>query len=71
MAIEVKRREGENLNSLLYRFQKKVKQSGLLKEARARRFHKRNINRIKRLSSALYRLKKKKEIDWEKKLGHA
>ncbi len=70
MIIEVKRREGENLTSLLYRFGKKVKQSGILKEARARRFWVRRLNRNKSRAKALYRLKKEEELGRERKYGH-
>jgi ribosomal protein S21 len=71
MVIEVKKRENENLNSLLFRFQKRIKQSGVLREARKRRFHSRNVNRIKRRTSALYRSKKEREIAHERKYGHS
>ncbi|OGG39813.1 hypothetical protein A2116_02070 [Candidatus Jorgensenbacteria bacterium GWA1_49_17] len=71
MAIDVKRRENENSNSLLFRFQKRVKQSGVMREARKRRFHSRNVNRIKRRTSAIYRNNKELEISRERKYGHA
>ena len=55
--------------ALVYRFTKKVQQSGVLKEARKRRFHRRQPNRAKRLVSALHRETKKKEIERARKLG--
>jgi ribosomal protein S21 len=67
--IEVRRKEGENVGSLLYRFSKKVKQSGILKEVKKRKFRDRPINRRKRRLSALYRIKKEQEIAELKKYG--
>lgn len=69
MAIEIKRKEGEPVPSLLYRFTKKVRQSGVLLEARRRRFQRRSTNRGKRRLSALYRGKKRAEFARLKKLG--
>lgn len=69
MVIEVRRKEGENINSLIYRFNKKIKQSGILKEAKKRRFRSRNISRLKKLQAALYRVKKEQELKKLKKLG--
>ncbi|MFH0712619.1 MAG: 30S ribosomal protein S21 [Candidatus Jorgensenbacteria bacterium] len=71
MAINIKKRENENSSSLLFRFQKRVKQSGVMREARKRRFHSRNVNRIKRRTSAIYRANKDLEITRERKYGHA
>ena len=69
MAIEVKKREGESIGSLLYRFTKKMQQSGVLREAKRRRFHNRPTSRIKRKSSALHRAGKQKEMERARKLG--
>lgn len=69
MAVEVKRKEGESSASLLFRFTKRVRQSGVLVETRKRRFEKRLGNRRERRLSALYRAKKAKEIARLKKLG--
>lgn len=69
MSIEVRRKEGESAGTLIYRFTKKIQQSGVLKEAKRRRFHRRAINRSKRRLSALHRETKKKEIERAKKLG--
>ena len=69
MAIEVKKREGESANALLYRFTKRVQQSGVLREAKKRRFHKRGTNRLKMKLSALHRAEKLREFKRAKKLG--
>lgn len=67
--IEVKKRQGEVPSALLYRFTKKVKQSGVLKEAKRRRFYGRKPNRLKLRLSAKHRALKQAEISRLKKLG--
>lgn len=67
--IKVKKRKGESSNSLMYRFKKKLRQSGILKEARKRRFAARPVSKIKRRASALNREEKKKEYARKRKLG--
>ena len=69
MAIDARKREGESPNSLLFSFTKKVKRSGILKEVRKRKFHKRAISRINRRSSAIHRDAKKADVDRQRKLG--
>jgi len=71
MAIVVKKREGESDSALIYRFSKKIKRSGVLKEAKARRFKGRAVSRIKKRLSALHREQKRKEMERAKKLGIA
>ncbi len=66
---EVKKREGESTNSLIFRFIKRVQQTGVLREAKKRRFHSRTQNRLKRKLSALHREEKRKEVEIAKKLG--
>lgn len=69
MGIEIKRKEGESASSFLYRFNKKIQQSGVLREAKKRRFTNRPVNRLKRKLSALHRTRKAKERELAKKLG--
>jgi ribosomal protein S21 len=69
MAVEVRKKEGEAGNSLLYSFTRKIKRSGVLKEMRARRFHSRPISRIKRKLSAIHREEKRVDVERKKKLG--
>ncbi len=69
MAIEVKKRENESPSALIYRFIKRVQQTGVLREAKKRRFHKRSQNRLKRRVSALHREEKKREIEHARKMG--
>lgn len=67
--IEVKRKEGESGSALLFRFTKRVKRSGVLKEANKRRFKHRGLNERRRRLSALHRSHKKAEYQRMKKLG--
>lgn len=69
--IEVKRKEGESPNSMLFRFTKKVRQSGVMAETRKRRFTSRPKNRRSRRLSAVFRTEKKAEVARLKKLGLA
>lgn len=69
MGIIVKKKEGESSNSLIYRFVKKIRQSGVLKEAKKRRFTDRAQNKTKKRISAKYRARKKEEVESQKKLG--
>lgn len=69
MAVIVRKREGESVNTLLYRFNRKVMQSGILREAKQRRFYQRKENKNQRRRSALYRARKRAEIEKRKKLG--
>ena len=69
MAIEVRKKEGDSPNSILFNFTKRVKRSGVLKEVRKRKFHSRTTSRIKRRLSAIHREEKKVEVDRMKKLG--
>ncbi len=60
-AIIVRRKEGEQASSLVYRFTKKVKQSGVLLEAKKRRFTERQPNRNKRRASAIRKSQRSEE----------
>lgn len=68
-SVEVKKKQGESASNLLYNFTKKIKRSGVLKEARKRRFHKRGVSRLKRRQSAIHRDDKRKEMERARKLG--
>ena len=69
MPMEVRKRKNENVGSFLYRFSKRIQQSGVLKEVRKRRVRSRPENKRKRKLSALYRMKKKDEMAKSKKYG--
>jgi len=67
--MEIRKKEKESVAGLLYRFNLKMKQSGILREAKKRRFRQRPINRRKKRISAIYREAKKKEMEKARKLG--
>ena len=59
----------ETSQSLVYRFTQAVKKSGILVEARKRKFNERKLSRNLLKRKALIREKKKKEYLKNKKLG--
>ena len=67
--VGVRKKEGESPGLLLFRFSRRIKQSGILKEAKKRRFRARSVNRRKKRLSAIHRANKKTEIERLKKLG--
>lgn len=67
--MEVRKKEGEAAASLMFRFTKRVRQSGVLREVKKRRFKDRDLNKTKRRASAVYRGAKKEEVLRLKKLG--
>lgn len=67
--MEIKRKEGESVNSVIFRFMKKTQQSGVLREAKKRRFRTRAANRLKMKLSALHRYRKQKEFQRARKWG--
>lgn len=67
--LYVTKRNNESATSLMYRFNKRVKQSGLVKEVRKRRFTDRAVSRLKRKESAIHRDAMKKEFLKKKKMG--
>ena len=67
--VGVRKKEGESAGLLLFRFSRKIKQSGVLKEAKKRRFRARPVNRRKNRLSAIHRANKKTELERLRKLG--
>lgn len=67
--IEVKKKEGEATGSFLFRFNKKVKRSGVMKEVRKRKHRPRAQNKNKRRASAIYRVAKEKELTRARRYG--
>lgn len=68
-SVEVRKRGGESASALLYRFSKKVRQSGVIKEFRKRKFRDRIHGKRQRRLSAIHRDTKKSEVERMKKLG--
>ena len=69
MPLEIKKRENEATGAFIYRFNKRVKQSGILKEVRKRRFTNRAKNKRKVRLSALYKNRKAGEVALMRKYG--
>ena len=69
MPLKVKKQFRETSQSLTYRFSKKIRRSGILLEARKRRFKKKEKSSQLTKRSALRREQKKKEYKKLKKLG--
>ncbi len=69
MPLEVKRKEKENNTSLVHRFTRSVIQSGIIREARKRRFRVRPLNDNARKKLALRKLRLKEEYRKKWKSG--
>ena len=69
MGLEIKKQERESSQSLLYRFQKSVQQSGILLRAREIRFRGRKKSEEMKKRAAMRREEKKKEYERLRKLG--
>lgn len=69
MAIEVKKQERENTQSLIRRFTRRVQQSGVLVRARKIRFRQRPKSRSAKKAAALRREELRKEYFKLRKLG--
>lgn len=69
MAITIKRKPRESVESLLKRFTKAVTKSGVLIEARKRMYRDRPVSKRAKLESAIHRAKKAKEYEKLKKWG--
>ena len=67
--MKVQKQAKENSQSLVYRFTKAVQKSGILIEARKRKFTEKPKSKNLKKRGALIRIKKKKEFDKAKKLG--
>jgi ribosomal protein S21 len=69
MPITVKKRQGENVNSFLGRAFKIIKKSGVLLEARKRRFYIPKPNKRSMKLSALHKIAVLKEVNRKRKKG--
>ncbi len=69
--MEVRKRSTESSSSLIYRFTRRTQQSGIIREARRRRFRARPESQLHRRLSALHRAKKREDFERAKKLGIA
>lgn len=69
MAITVKKKERETSGAFLRRFSRKMQQSGVLVNARKKRFYEEAPNKRAVRLQALRKVKTKKSIDILKKMG--
>jgi hypothetical protein len=69
MALKVNKKEKESSQSLVRRFSKRLKKSGILLRARKLRFKKRKKSNQLKKRAALRREEKRKEYERMKKLG--
>ncbi|MFA5368615.1 MAG: hypothetical protein WC303_01245 [Candidatus Paceibacterota bacterium] len=67
--MKIQKQQRETSQSLVYRFTKAVQKSGILIEARKRKFIKREKSENLKQRAALVREEKKKEFQKLKKLG--
>ena len=69
MALEVKKQERETSQSLIRRFTKRIKKSGILLQARKSRFRQRSKSPQMKKRAALRRERLREEYEKLKKLG--
>jgi len=68
MALEIRKKQRENIQAMMRRFQKAVQQSGILLETRKRQFVKRVKSDNMQKASALRKIETKKKFDLIKKM---
>ncbi|MBI4217371.1 MAG: 30S ribosomal protein S21 [Parcubacteria group bacterium] len=69
MKFEIKKQERETTLSLIRRFTRRVRESGVLNRARRGRFYVRNKSQTARKRSALRRIEAKKEYERAEKFA--
>ncbi|MCD5397223.1 MAG: 30S ribosomal protein S21 [Candidatus Pacebacteria bacterium] len=69
MTLEVQKKERETPQSLIRRFTKRVKQSGILIRKRKRRFYQRPLSAQAKKRALLRRKELEQEYEQKKKLG--
>lgn len=67
--VEVVRKDGESIGSLLRRFTRKVQQNGVLLKARKVRFYEKPRSKRERRRNALFREDLRKKTEKLRKLG--
>ena len=67
--IEEKRKNRESAESLIRRFSRRVRQSGVLMQARKSRFRTKDKTRREMISGAIYKEKVRKVVNKLKKMG--
>jgi len=67
--IEVKRKDTESTASLLRRFTKKIRESGILPKVRSSRYKTRSQSDLQKKKTALKKVKSKQKLEYLRKLG--
>ena len=69
MPLEIHRKDKENNSSIVHRFTRSVMQSGIIKEARSRRFRQRPLSDTAKKRAALKKERTKAEYEKKRKMG--
>ena len=69
MVLKINRKEKESSQSLVRRFSKRIRQSGILVQARRIRFRKKSKSKQMKKRSALRKEQMKKEYQKKKRMG--
>jgi hypothetical protein len=69
MPLSVEKKNGENSLSLVNRFSRKIKKSGLIYEALGRRYHKRSQSQVLKKRTALKKQEAREKYRRLRKLG--
>ncbi len=69
MPLIVKRRTKENNSRLVHRFNREVRKSGIINEARKRRFYQKPLNDTAKKKKALRKKELKEEYERKRKYG--
>ena len=67
--IEVKKNQNENNASIVRRFSRRIKESGIIRKVKSSRYNVRKESKLIIKRGALKRIQKRKEIEKLKKLG--
>jgi len=67
--IEVKKNPNENNTSILRRFSRRIRESGVIQKVKGNRYNERKESKLKVKKGTLKRLTRRKEIEKLKKLG--
>lgn len=66
--IQVKKKDNETSESLIRRFSRRIQQSGVLMQARKKRFNAKRKSKKQKRDDALYKVRIRKEINKLKKI---
>lgn len=69
--VQIRKKENESTGSLLRRFTRAVKLSGVLINARGKRYYEPQKSAFQKKKDALRRIKWQKDIERQRKLGQA